>query len=123
MTLKPVSSTVELANDTKDWEDENLPIMAELGNIHDIYTSLNMRKDFLDNYTKDPKKSLRENIADYIEKWEAEHTDGNMEAGYWIQLGHEPWKARHLANISRDYGKSMNNAEIIEVFEEEDDYY
>lgn len=120
MTQNSVSNPAELTNgdyDTNTVDTHDL-VNVELLNIHEPYSSKFMREDFIENYTKDPQKSLRENVTAYIDDFEAKYADTNTDAGYWIKLGHEPWKARHLAYIAGDYSE-MEDDEVIETFEEE----
>lgn len=115
-TSNPVAPDIE--NYDINNEDNRYRVLIELMNIHGPYSSKFMAEDFIKNYTKDPQKSLRENVADYIDAFEAKRTDTNTDAGYWIKLGHEPWKARYLADIAGDYCE-MSDEDIIETFEEE----
>lgn len=120
MTQNSTSNPVAPNNENYDInnEDNIKRVVIELMNIHGPYSSKFRAKDFIKNYTKDPQKSLRENVEQYIDAFEAKHTDSNTDAGYWIKLGYEPWTARYFAVIAMDYSEMTDDEDIIANYEE-----
>lgn len=92
-------------------------VTVELDRVHEVYASPSMRNRFVEKFVKDPKKSLRSNVGAFITEWEAEHTDTNTDAGYWVHKWcYEPQKARKLAFIAGDY-EELDDDEVIETYD------
>lgn len=97
--------------------DELSQVEIALLNIHDIYSSRAMIQNYMINFEHVPNKTREENAVAFVEEWEATHTKDSKDAGYWIQQGHEAWKARHLAGIAQNY-PDLPDAKVVEIFEE-----